>query len=101
MRLKSRLNKQLKVKKCPRDEKVPVAWEQGKDIPRLPYKEPEVIHETELDNFLRPFLKPVIKHKVSEEQFWCCEGHIEEIKFEHATVQNVDFEWGTFGRAVR
>ena len=99
MRLKSRLNKKLKVKKCPRDEKVPIAWEQGKDIPKLPYTQPELIQETELDRLLRP----VIKYKISEDydQYWCCEGHIDEIKFEHATIHNVDFEWGTFGRAVR
>ena len=37
----------------------------------------------------------------TEDTLWRCTGVIAEIRFEHAVRENVDFEWGTFGRAVR
>ena len=42
MRLKSRVAKKFKIHKS-RDEKVPVAWEQGKEVPRLPYTQATLI----------------------------------------------------------
>ena len=93
MRIKSRLLKKVKIHKV-KDEKVPIAWEQGKEIPKLPYKQCLEIVD------LRPDL---IKFRVSEskEDYWCSPGEIEAIEFGHATLQNVDFEWGTFGRPFR
>ena len=99
MRLKTRLSKRVKIHKS-KDEKVPVAWEQGKDIPKLPYKQCNVIEDSELDQI---FKKVKYHFKIPEQKDidWFCEGIIDEIKFEHATIHNVDFEWGTFGRAFR
>ena len=98
MRIKTRLNKRLKIHKS-RDEKVPIAWELGKEIPKLPYKDCNVIQETALDLKLRH----VIHFKISEQEddAWNCEGIIDKSIFEHATIHSVDFEWGTFGRAYR
>ena len=38
MRIKTRLLKKVKIHKS-KDEKVPIAWEQGKEIPKLSYKQ--------------------------------------------------------------
>ena len=96
MRIKSRLLKKVKIHKA-KDEKVPVAWELGKEIPTLPYK-----HCLETEDLCEEFVK-LVHFKISEskEVIWCCSPEIEPIKFEHATVHNVDFEWGTFGRPFR
>merc|ERR1711973_1038805 len=98
MRLKTRLNRRIKINKS-KDEKVPIAWEQGKEISKLGFRECKAIQDTELDRKL----KTVIHYKISEQQddFWWSEEVIEEIVFEHATIHNVEFEWGTFGRAYR
>ena len=98
MRLKSRLARRVKIHK-PKEEKVPVAWQQGKEIPRLGYQEAATCQDTELE--LR--LRGVTRWRVSEaeEEVWWGAGEIAGIHFEHATLHNVDFEWGTFGRAVR
>jgi len=98
MRLKTRLNRRIKINKS-KDEKVPIAWEQGKEISKLGYRECKVIQDTDLDRKL----KTVIHYKISEQQddFWWSEEVIDEIVFEHATIHNVEFEWGTFGRAYR
>ena len=96
MKIKSRLLKKFKIHKA-KDEKVPIAWEQGKEIPKLPYKQCLEIAD------LSPELVKLLKFRVSEseEDDWCSPGEIEAIKFEHATLHNVDFEWGTFGRPFR
>ena len=96
MRIKSRLLKKVKIYKA-KDEKVPIAWEQGKEIAQLPYKQCLEIAD------LCPQLVKLLKFRVSEseEGYWCSPGEIEAIKFEHATLHNVDFEWGTFGRPFR
>merc|ERR1711874_229977 len=93
MRIKSRLLKKVKIHKA-KDEKVPIAWQQGKEIPKLPYTQCQEIVD------LSPQLLKLLKFRVSEssEDYWCSPGEIEAIKFEHATLHNVDFEWGTFGR---
>ena len=55
--------------------------------------------------FLRNTGKMKIFHRSrlarTEDTLWRCTGVIAEIRFEHAVRENVDFEWGTFGRAVR
>ena len=96
MRIKSRLLKKVKIHKA-KDEKVPIAWQQGKEIPKLPYTQCQEIVD------LSPHLVKLLKFRVSEsaEDYWCSPGEIEAIKFEHATLHNVDFEWGTFGRPFR
>ena len=96
MRIKSRLLKKVKIHKA-KDEKVPIAWELGKEIPKLPYRQCQ-----ETADLCEAVVK-LLKFRISEsdEDFWFCSGEIEPIKFEHATLQNVDFEWGTFGRPYR
>ena len=98
MRLKSRVAKKFKIHKS-RDEKVPVAWEQGKEVPRLPYTQATLVTDTVLDQAIRQYTH--WRHLRSEDTVWVCPRLIEEIHFEHAVRENVDFEWGTFGRAVR
>lgn len=96
MRIKTRLLKKVKIHKS-KDEKVPIAWEQGKEIPKLSYKQCLEIAD------LGPQLVKLLKFRVSESQedYWCSPGVIEAIHFEHATVHNVEFEWGTWGRPFR
>ena len=35
------------------------------------------------------------------EEYWGLEAPIPEVVYEHALLQNVEFEWGTWGRGVR
>ena len=96
MRIKSRLLKKVKIHKA-KDEKVPIAWELGKEIPKLPYK-----HCEQTEDLCDELVK-LLNFKISESEAvcWCCSEEIEAIQFEHATLHNVDFEWGTFGRPYR
>ena len=53
--------------------------------------------------FKNPFNLDFVNYRIVEglEEFWGLEADIPEVVYEHAILQNVDFEWGTWGRAVR
>ena len=76
-----------------------MAWEQGKEVPRLPYTQATLVTDTVVDQAIRQYTH--WRHPTSEDIIWQCPRIIDEIHFEHAVRENVDFEWGTFGRAVR
>ena len=50
-----------------------------------------------------PFKLPDVRYRVSEDlpEYWGQEDDIPEVVYEHALLQNVEFEWGTWGRGVR
>ena len=98
MRLKSRVAKKFKIHKY-RDEKVPVAWEQGKEVLGLAYTQAVLVMDTVVDQAIRQYTH--WRQSRTEDTVWLCPRLIDEIHFEHAVRENVDFEWGTFGRAVR
>ena len=53
--------------------------------------------------FKNPFNLDLVNYRIVEglEEFWGLEADIPEVVYEHAILQNVEFEWGTWGRAVR
>jgi len=98
MRIKRKIGKKLPVFKAIED-KVPVAWEKSKSIPDIPYcycsRVQDLNWSTE-DKYR-------IKYKITEEEpdIWNTTGIIDELVFSHATLQNVDFEWGKSSRPYR
>jgi len=98
MRIKRKIGKKLPVFKAVED-KVPVAWETPKSIPDIPYcycsRVQDLNWNTEDERR--------IKYKIAEEErdIWNIAGIIDELVFSHATLQNVDFEWGKSSRPYR
>ena len=68
--------------------------------------DPEARYNQEIEDFLvldRSPLSNCIKYKLSEEEssIWGEERPIPEVVYEHAILQNVEFEWGTWARPVK
>jgi len=98
MKTKRKIGKKIPVLKAI-EGKVPVAWEKSKAIPDIPYS---CCNQIEDYNFGEDNIYKV-EYKISEEEhiLWDSIGYIEETVFGHATLQNVDFEWGKNSRPYR
>merc|ERR1712106_74768 len=81
--------------------KVPVAWEQSKAIPDIPYAVSDPVED--FDWSVEKNRKYRVEYKVSEEEadVWETIGQIDDLVFGHATLQNVNFEWGKCSRPYR
>jgi len=82
------------------------AHEKFEEEPSYFFLDPEVKYDQEIEDFLILDRSPVstrIKYKVSEEEssVWGVERSIPEVVYEHALLQNVEFEWGTWARPVK
>ena len=98
MKLKRKIGKKIPLNKAI-EGKVPVAWETSKPIPDIPYSS-----STEVEDFdWSSQCKYKVKYKICEEEpnIWDTIGIIDELVFAHATLQNVDFEWGMGNRPYR
>ena len=84
------------------EEKLMIAWETPKLIASLPYSNCEELEEFDWSNEFWTKICP-IKYKTAEteDQVWYSNGTIEDLVYENALLQNVEFEWGTFSRAVQ
>ena len=98
--MKRKIGKKLPVSKAI-EMKVPIAWEKSKAIPDIPYAVSNLVED--FDWSVENEGKYTVEYKISEEEadVWETIGHIDDLIFGHATLQNVDFEWGKCSRPYR
>ena len=84
------------------EEKLFVVWESPKQIPDLPYGNCEELEEFDWSSEIWTSICR-IHFRVSgvEDDIWYSTGTIEDLVYENALLQNVEFEWGTFSRPVQ
>ena len=98
---KRKIGKKIPEKKA-QEEKVLVAWETPKAIPSLPYSVCEELEEFDLDQEFWSSVCPIL-YKISEVEVevWYSTATIQDLIYENALLQNVEFEWGTYSRPVQ
>lgn len=98
--MKRKIGKKLPVSKAI-EGKVPVAWEKSKPIPDIPYTTSNQVED--FDWRVENKRNYKVEYKISEEEadVWETNGYIDDLVFGHATLQNVDFEWGKRSRPYR
>ena len=79
-----------------------VAWETPRATPSLPYSVCEELEEFDWSQEFWSSVCPIL-YKISqvEEDIWYSTGTIQDLLYENALLQNVEFEWGSYSRPVQ